>query len=161
MADSVDAVKHLIKKGADPLLLDQTGSTALHYAAATGSADSVFEILNLTELDINTRNNEGGTALHALALRYDSLPKESADKSCQILLDFALDADISDNFGNRAYKYIASDNNDVQILFGRSHLYSYDNFHDRQLDNEEKPRLPIGLPRLPVSRNWLQEMVKQ
>lgn len=62
-----DAAKRLLDAGADPNAQDHTGRTPLH-AAVAADAQGVFQILLRNRLtNLNTRMNDGSTALHLAA----------------------------------------------------------------------------------------------
>ncbi|MGD7000966.1 ankyrin repeat domain-containing protein [Corynebacterium halotolerans] len=61
-------LSHLLSAGADPLLHDAAGRTALHHAALAGN-DAAAELLIAAGAEVDARDNDGRTALwHAAAL---------------------------------------------------------------------------------------------
>ncbi|MFA6302931.1 MAG: ankyrin repeat domain-containing protein [Legionella sp.] len=58
------AVEELIKKGATPLLIDSFGKNILHYAVESEHADLVAWILKNIKIDVNSKDEEGKTALY-------------------------------------------------------------------------------------------------
>ena len=69
----IDFLKTLVELGADPLLTDDVGSTALMLAGArTGTEDEVVQVMELLldlGIDINAVNRIGETAMHRTAYR--------------------------------------------------------------------------------------------
>ena len=83
-AGSGDAVKELLRRGANIWEVDKNGRTALHEAAAAGSGHAVEELLdggaNIWEVDKN-----GRTALHeAAAAGSENAVKELLDRGANI-----------------------------------------------------------------------------
>ncbi|XP_021380179.1 mucin-17-like isoform X2 [Mizuhopecten yessoensis] len=65
----VNAVKYLVKNGADPNLKDKEENTSLHWAAFSGSVD-IAEIFLNAGCDLETPNEHGDRPLH-IAARQD------------------------------------------------------------------------------------------
>ena len=66
--DKLQAVKYLLKQGADPSLQDNSGSIVLHDASGSGNVAIMEEILSY-EVEIESKNNSGETPL-MVAQRY-------------------------------------------------------------------------------------------
>ncbi|KAL6897666.1 putative ankyrin repeat protein [Trichoderma evansii] len=61
----VDAIRYLLRMGADPTLADQDGDTPLHAAIHTGAPDTVLFLLEVLDAQvIDQVNKHGQTALH-------------------------------------------------------------------------------------------------
>ncbi|GAA88459.1 ankyrin repeat protein [Aspergillus luchuensis IFO 4308] len=87
----------LLKKGADPNMVDWYGRTPLHYAAGRGREEFVKLLLDYG-VDINLKDNNGATPLiRAVAGRHDSIVR--------LLLDYKPQLDSQDNFGETALIY--------------------------------------------------------
>jgi ankyrin repeat protein len=64
-SDSAIIVPHLIEKGADPTIANKEGNTSLHLAAShEKTIETISLILENEQVDINSRNKNGMTALH-------------------------------------------------------------------------------------------------
>ncbi|XP_048241179.1 uncharacterized protein LOC124126740 isoform X2 [Haliotis rufescens] len=57
-----DVVELLVGKGADVSLVDRRGDNTLHIACIGGDLETVKFVLSLNVVDIDARNNDGGTA---------------------------------------------------------------------------------------------------
>ncbi|KAK6169585.1 hypothetical protein SNE40_020608 [Patella caerulea] len=91
-----DANQWLNSKNVKEKKHTKTGATALHVAAAK-SYIKVMEILIQAGVDINARDNDGWTPLHAAA-------HWGQEESCQILVDNMCDMDIKNNAGQSAFE---------------------------------------------------------
>jgi ankyrin repeat protein len=61
----IDAIQHLLDKGANPTLADHNGDTPLHAAIRTGAPETVLLLLEKLDAQaINQVNKHGQTALH-------------------------------------------------------------------------------------------------
>ncbi len=59
-----EIVKLFIEKGANPNAKDKNGNTPLHWAAGTGKTEIVKELLKHKDIDLNTQDIYGFTALY-------------------------------------------------------------------------------------------------
>ncbi|XP_055954452.1 protein phosphatase 1 regulatory subunit 12A isoform X11 [Patella vulgata] len=91
-----DANQWLNSKNVKEKKHTKTGATALHVAAAK-SYIKVMEILIQAGVDVNARDNDGWTPLHAAA-------HWGQEESCQILVDNMCDMDIKNNAGQSAFE---------------------------------------------------------
>ncbi|KAK5630197.1 hypothetical protein RRF57_005912 [Xylaria bambusicola] len=58
-----DDMNFLFEHGADLRARDKLGRTALHYAAALSDEDDIANLLDLSEIDVNDRDDDGWTPL--------------------------------------------------------------------------------------------------
>jgi len=94
---SLRDVKYFLKHGANPDLTDDTGRTALHYAAQLGMAGMrVMKMLLTAGADPNIQDNHGLTPLHLAALG-------SSARTVKALLKAGADPSITNNEGQTPY----------------------------------------------------------
>lgn len=60
----MEITKLLIQRGADPALVSNNGSTALHFAARRGNDQVAELLLRHTNVDVNSKDSSYMTALH-------------------------------------------------------------------------------------------------
>ena len=89
-----DANKWLNNKSVKEKRHQRTGATALHVAAAKGYMN-VMSVLLQAEVDINARDNDGWTPLHAAA-------HWCQEEACKALVEQMCDMDIKNNAGQAA-----------------------------------------------------------
>ena len=91
----LEMVKWLLKRGADPTIIDELNGTPLHWAARDGNlkiVQTLFTLSSISNVGINILNREGDTALH-LACKYAQF------KIVQFLLKKDPDVFIQNQFG--------------------------------------------------------------
>ena len=91
VTDKLQAVKCLLKQGADPSLQNNKGCNVLHYASQGGNPE-VIELMLSHVPSINSITNEGGTPL-MIAAAYDKL------QAVKYLLKQGVDPSLQDNNG--------------------------------------------------------------
>ena len=107
-----DIFNKLIASGADINAKDINGFTVLHYAVEGGNIETVKLILN-TGYNVNTKSNEGATALFRVEFVSDeSLSLEIA----RMLIEAGADVNVKDNKGNTPLHYWAKNPSLIQLL---------------------------------------------
>ncbi|XP_061453861.1 B-cell lymphoma 3 protein [Rhineura floridana] len=104
-------VKLLLCHGASPMVLDRNGQTALHLACEHGSLHCLQELLdgNPNPLDLEARNFEGFTSLHAAVAT-------SNRDIILTLLDHGADIDAVDIKSGRSPLLHAVENNNLEMV---------------------------------------------
>lgn len=93
----LDIVKLAIEAGADPALTNRYGGTALIPASERGHVETVEELLNHTEIDVNHINNLHWTALLEAVILGDG--GEKHQHIVKLLLQHGADPKIGDKNG--------------------------------------------------------------
>ncbi|AIF44968.1 ankyrin [Virgibacillus sp. SK37] len=93
----LEILKLTIEAGADPILLNRYGGTALIPAAEHGHIDVIKELVENTEVDVNHINDLGWTALLEAIILSDGGEKQQ--ETIQILIKHGADVNIPDNDG--------------------------------------------------------------
>ncbi|XP_051118526.1 protein VAPYRIN-LIKE-like [Andrographis paniculata] len=110
---SAEAVRTLIESGCE---IDAINDRLLHSAAARGGVDLLQTIcLSYADIDLNSGNSQGQTAVHIAAIN-------SQTEALQFLLSIGGDPDISDDDGWTALHYAADrgDSGAVEVLLRHS-----------------------------------------
>ena len=105
--DKLQAVKYLLKQGADPSLQTNDGWNVLHYASHGGNPE-VIELMLSHVLSIDSINSEGVTLL-MIAAAYDKL------QAVKYLLKQGADLSLQDNDGCNVL-HCASGSGNVAIM---------------------------------------------
>lgn len=93
-----DIVKLLINAGANTKETTRSGGTALISASERGHVEVVKELLEHTDIDVNYKNNRGGTALlETIVLGNGS---DSHKRVIQMLIEHGADVNMANNEGN-------------------------------------------------------------
>ncbi|EJR46502.1 hypothetical protein IIM_04640 [Bacillus cereus VD107] len=98
-----DIVKLLINAGANTKETTRSGGTALTSASERGHVEVVKELLEHTDIDVNYKNNRGGTALlEAIVLGNGS---ENHKKVIQMLIEHGADVNMANSEGTTPLQY--------------------------------------------------------
>jgi len=110
-AKSPDAVRLLLRAGANPSARGKQGRTALHWATAKDWDVEIIRLLLAEDIDLSAQDDAGRTALHSAAEFV--LEEDSKLEALQLLLGQNIDKEIKDNQGGTALHYAASCGNVV------------------------------------------------
>ncbi|MGN4426066.1 ankyrin repeat domain-containing protein [Bacillus cereus group sp. MYBK30-1] len=98
-----DIVKLLINAGVNTKETTRSGGTALTSASERGHVEVVKELLEHTDIDVNYKNNRGGTALlEAIVLGNGS---ENHKKVIQMLIEHGADVNMANSEGTTPLQY--------------------------------------------------------
>ncbi|EJQ41387.1 hypothetical protein IEE_04631 [Bacillus cereus BAG5X1-1] len=98
-----DIVKLLINAGANTKETTRSGGTALISASERGHVEVVKELLEHTDIDVNYKNNRGGTALlETIVLGNGS---DSHKRVIQMLIEHGADVNMANNEGTRPLQH--------------------------------------------------------
>ncbi|XP_070190176.1 protein phosphatase 1 regulatory subunit 12A-like isoform X9 [Littorina saxatilis] len=103
-----DANRWLQDNNIEDNIHPKTGATALHVAAAKGYIN-VMNVLLQAGADINARDNDGWTPLHA-AVHWGQ------EESCQLLVEHMCDMDIKNNASHTVFDLASADKDMLKIL---------------------------------------------
>lgn len=109
--DNLEATKWLLAHHAAINAQDNAGNTALMGVAFKRNTNMAMLLLNNKDIQVNSRNKNGATALFFAATF-------GADAIVKALLEHGADKDIRDNMGKKAIDYAINQENDtiVQLL---------------------------------------------
>nr|XP_039251405.1 nuclear factor NF-kappa-B p100 subunit-like isoform X2 [Styela clava] len=110
-SENANAVKWLMGAGADAMLGDSRGNTAIHLACSTGQADLLEYMLMKSCDGIEPHNYNGLTPLHTLA----SKVSESARQCISLLIKHGHNVDSGDMKSGRTALHIAAEENNLIV----------------------------------------------
>ena len=116
--DKLQAVKYLLKQGADPSLQDNNGWNVLHFASKGGNPE-VIELMQSHMLSVDSRTKEGSTPLMIAAVT-DKL------QAVKYLLKQGADPSLQDNRGWNVLHSVSQGGNPEVIDLMLSHVPSID-----------------------------------
>jgi ankyrin repeat protein len=100
---NLSTVEYLNAKGLELTALTKENRTLIHYAAISGNKDLVEWLIKTKQIDINKRDNDGVTALHAAITVKNTDPEKIRDLVKLLVLNGA-DITIQDKDGKNALK---------------------------------------------------------
>lgn len=110
-SENANAVKWLMAAGADALIGDSRGNTALHLACSTGQTDLLEYMLMKCHGSVEPHNYNGLTPLHILASKIS----ESARQCISLLVTHGHSVDAGDMKSGRTALHIAAEENNLIV----------------------------------------------
>lgn len=98
---NLPAVKHLFGKGLSLTALTKYNETLIHYAVSSGNPALIQWLVDTQQIDINTQDRSGETALHRAAAQNNS-------ELVELLIRNGADSTIENNKGQRASEIATS-----------------------------------------------------
>ncbi len=116
-SSSYNMARVLLAGGANPNAQDQYGIAPMHFVAQDTNVD-LFKLLTDNGADINLRDNDGNTPLHAL--RMTSWPVQGQNDVIKAFLDFGAEVNIKNKEGHTPLYYaVQQGRSDMEALLCR------------------------------------------